>query len=167
METNVKDSVTLTWPNLTQVPKSLNLYLQDLETKRRLYMRTQTSYAFSPASDRTPRRFRITAEPRMGSNLLIRNLTIRTSLQRSAPTTSQVTYVLNQAADVQIRLLSVSGRLVNQFSAPSSRAGLNSLGVPHVNPLGFILPRGLYLCEVTATTKEGQSVKAVKGLVAK
>lgn len=165
VETNLSQEVELSWPDFTQVPKDINLYLDDLVSNRRLYMRTQLGYHFRGVAGST-HPFRIVAERRRNANLVISGLSVRNNGLRGAAS-SQLTFVLSEAADVQVRMLSLSGRLVNQFPSPNCRAGLNSLVLSHTNRQGFVLPRGAYLCEVTAVTPEGQAVTGVRTLQVK
>jgi hypothetical protein len=161
VETNSHDDVELTWPDLANAPKEVAVYLQDLESGRRLYMRTQSAYTFRAGAQ--PHRFRITAEPRAASNLLVRDLSVLSSQARS----TTLTFVLNQTADVEVRVLSPSGKVVTQRQLSGSHVGLNSVALSHTDARGYALPRGLYLCEVTATTPEGQTVKSLKGFATK
>ncbi|NCO36972.1 MAG: hypothetical protein GW893_24330 [Armatimonadetes bacterium] len=125
-------------------------------------MRTQTAYRFPAAGNGAPRRFRITGAPRQTGALLLQNLTLRSGGERTAVSVSQASFVLSKTADVQVRILDGSGRVMSQSQLPNSRAGINTVQVPHTNRLGHILPRGRYLCEVVATTAEGQTIKVVR-----
>jgi len=162
VETNLNRDVELSWPDLSEVPKDLNLYLEDAVTQKRVYMRTQTAYRFPAAGNGAPRRFRITGAPRQTGALLLQNLTLRSGGERTAVSVSQASFVLSKTADVQVRILDGSGRVMSQSQLPNSRAGINTVQVPHTNRLGHILPRGRYLCEVVATTAEGQTIKVVR-----
>ncbi|MBI3922499.1 MAG: hypothetical protein HY318_13840, partial [Armatimonadetes bacterium] len=160
--TNLSEPVEISWPDLSPAPKQFALYLQDLETSRRVYMNTQSTYRIQPHGSGAPYRFRIFAELRGADRLLIQGLNVLPAgrLTRSG---NMVSFTLTQEAVVQVRILSASGRVVSQLQLPTARRGLNSTQVPLTNGLGFVLPRGFYLCEVTATTTEGRIVKAVKG----
>jgi len=162
VETNVDDEIELTWPNLTQVPKDINLFLHDLEANRRLYMRTQNVYKFRPKSDGSPHRFSITAEPRETGYLLIRELRVQSSPLRTPSPMASVTFVLTQRAQIQVRLLTPTGRAVNQFQLGEGKTGLNAVQIPLTTRFESLLPRGVYLLEVAAVTSEGQMARAVR-----
>jgi len=162
VETNINGEVELSWPNLSEVPKDVNLYLDDLVAEKRVYMRTQNTLRFRALGDGTPRHFRIIATRRPSGALLLLNLAIHAGGDRTAPTASQVSFVLSREASARIRILNNSGRVVNQIELSNARAGVNIVPLPCTNRLGQILPRGQYLCEITATTAEGQTMRAVR-----
>jgi len=162
VETNLDREVELSWPDLGSAPKDLAFYITDVETGRRVYMRTQAALAFRP-SGVGPRRFRISAEPRGAGALAVRDMAILNSSARA----STLNFVLSQHADLELRVISPSGKLVNNQTLLNQRVGLNSVTIHHQDGRGYVLPRGFYLVEVTATSPEGQIVKGLKGFALK
>jgi hypothetical protein len=156
VETNSAERVELTWPDLSEVPNELSLYLEDAESGRRVYLRTQTAYRFAPAG--RAHRFRITADPRSEGALRISNVSVRPDGR--GPGTRSVTFSLSQPAAVQVRVLTNTGRTLLQAQVGAAQPGLNTIPLT-ARDARSPLARGQYLCELVAATPEGRATKHV------
>lgn len=155
-------NVSLTWPDLSQVPSALRFTLVDEATGKRQAMRTTSAYQFR--ADEGGRPFRIELSDAESTRLRISNLTAAGAGLRSGGNLS-ISFSLSQTANVQLRLLSPAGRTI--ASLPSDLAlkeGLNWLTLPARAGSGGFLPRGTYLLELIATTPEQQQVRAVRAV---
>jgi hypothetical protein len=155
--------VTLTWPNLTRLPKSQRLILIDTNTGRRTAMRTATQYTFrSNSTGVTTRRFVIQLTPASESG--IRFSTVQAT---SLGTRIHLSYVLNREADVRLRVLNAAGKVVNALPPVVARSGLNTITWDGKAQAGLALSRGIYLIELSARSDEGEETKALKSVVIK
>jgi len=152
-----KVPATLTWPDLTEVPKGVSLYLEDIEGGRTQYLRTTASYQFTVDAGQ-PRRFRLRAEPTSQAALRITSLAVTPT--RGGGFTVQ--YSLNKPATVKATIRSAAGRVVATMdSGRAASAGVNTLTLSS-RAAGKALPRGVYLAELTACTEDGQAARAVQ-----
>ncbi|MDW8367292.1 MAG: FlgD immunoglobulin-like domain containing protein, partial [Abditibacteriales bacterium] len=150
--------LTLTMPNLAQLPRSLKVYLLDTETGQRRYMRTVPAYTLN-ATDK-PRRFQIVVEPAGAERKLLSALAA-TAGGSSRPVL--LSFVLGTEANVMMEVVSPTGKLIARSPAPVRRsAGLNTLMWDGKDQRGSVLSRGLYLLRVTATDDEGRTMSLVR-----
>ena len=151
---------TLTWGNLTSVPRSVRLVLNDLATGRRQYMQTSSGYSFSQTSSGT-RRFRIDVERHGASALRITGLSARAS--RSAGSRSvTVGFSLSQGATIDARIHSANGHTIRTLtSGRAAASGSNALMWDTKTDSGISVPTGAYLIEVSAKTTDGDAVRVI------
>ncbi|MBI3944978.1 MAG: VWA domain-containing protein [Armatimonadetes bacterium] len=144
---------TLTWPDLRGLPKDVVLTLVDEAAGARRSLRTAAAYTFQMNGD--ARRFRVVAQPRAGSALLITDLEIEPVRAGRA-----VRFALSTAAVVDLEVVSPTGRVV----AVVSRAHAAQAGINRVVWSGSVSP-GLYLVRATATTEEGARTQTIKPVI--
>ncbi len=150
-------SVTLRWPDLSVAPAEVRPVLTDLATGKSVYMRTAPSYTFV-AGDQ-PREFEITVSPATGAPLTVSGV----SAQQTRGGHSQIAYTLSSAADVDVEILNVAGRLVKRVLAGASQAaGANTALWTGMSDAGTRVPRGRYLVRITARTDDGRQANAVQ-----
>jgi hypothetical protein len=149
----------LTMPNLAELPRSLKVWLVDMKTGQRRYMRTVNSYNVN--SDGKPRRFQIIVEPAGVERKLL------SALAASGGSGKPVllSFVLGNEAYVSMEVINPTGKLVARSPVPVRRsAGLNTLIWDGRDSRGSILSRGVYLFRVTATDDEGRMMSLVRPL---
>jgi len=162
VETDAAEEVVLTWPNLRQVPAGVQLTLIDLETGERIPLRSRAAYRYRPFSESrrssSLRRFRLEAARRPAS-LTITGLT-------AIPTRGggvSIAFTLTEAAQVQAEVVTLNGRRMVEVATPQSRAaGLNNLVWDGRDAQGRLVPNGVYLFRVVATTEAGECVQAIR-----
>jgi len=151
--------VAMTWPDLGRAPRGLRFYLVDETTGARRYMRTTSSYAFHTSATNEERHFRIEVEPatttRLASELTVHQSGLKDGVRFAV--------TLAKPAMLTTRVVSPAGKMIATQTV-AGRTGLNSLAWNGRTSAGASLPRGVYLLEVTATTDEGEQVKALKSL---
>ncbi|HEV8263040.1 MAG TPA: FlgD immunoglobulin-like domain containing protein, partial [Burkholderiales bacterium] len=153
---------TLSWPNLVKLPRAQRMTLIDITTGQRLAMRTNGQYSFRTSAEPTTRAFRIELTP--ASEGGIRFSTVQTSLLGAGV---HLSYVLNHEAQVGIRIVSPSGKVVRTLPIAPARTGLNTVTWDGKAQAGLALPRGVYLIELTARDDEGQETHALKSVAMK
>ncbi|MEM2356062.1 MAG: hypothetical protein QXO00_07100, partial [Candidatus Bathyarchaeia archaeon] len=150
--------VTLTWDEVSYVPKDVSLILVDLATGTRRYMRTQTTYRFVPNEGETERRFKVIAELSNEKSLRIFGL-------RATPTRGQgvlIEFGLTKPAQVQAEVLTLTGRRVAVLEVPrSTDSPIHRLIWRGVNGDGMKVSTGVYLVRVQAVDDEGRQIQAV------
>jgi hypothetical protein len=152
------DQVTLTWPNISEVPTAWSLRLTDTKTNITKYMRTTSSYSFK-MDESGMRRLRIVAEPNAGGRLQITDVVAEAT---RASRTAGISFNVSRDAQVAVRVLSLNGRPVR--SVGSDRAvtrGINKVTWDLRAQDGRQVPRGMYLCEIIARTEDGEMSRAV------
>jgi hypothetical protein len=154
-----EDTVVLSWPDLSVVPREVRLFLVDTETGGQTYMRTSSGHTYRNDS-RAPRRFEIRAERSGAASLRLTGI-VATPTRGGA---LEISYVLSQPAQVSVRVASAAGRTVGESAVGRpGRSGVNRLTwLPR--QAGRPLPTGLYLLEVTARTDDGRVAKGISTL---
>ncbi|MEP0767130.1 MAG: hypothetical protein HRF45_11385 [Fimbriimonadia bacterium] len=150
--------VTLTWPNLSQLPKDVGFRLTDLQTGAVRNLRNVSAYTFQMTEGQ--RRFKLEMTPAAPSRVMITSLNVT---QTRGVGGVNVQYSLSADATTTVRILSASGQVVRTLS--TGRA--ESRGVQqHVwdtrDASGVSMPPGTYVIEVAAITEDGQVARVVR-----
>jgi len=153
-----KQSVRLTWPDLSQVPVSCRLTLTDLEAGRSVNMRTTTSYSYQLGSQQSQRRFEVVITERGASALTVSGL----QAMATGGDRAQVCFTLSQDAAVELEVLNISGRRVRTLAADRLLpAGSNVVLWDQRSDNGTLVPQGRYLICIAAKTDDGSVAKAI------
>lgn len=156
VETDIPgQTVQVSYPDCSAVPRDLALTLEDLETGRSVNMRTTTAYTFAAGERGATRRLRITAEPR-GGRVVITNAAVQ-----STASGVRVAYALSAAAEVSIEVLNIGGRTVARIPVGWQRAGAHAAHWTGTDLNGRPAPAGQYLITVRCTTEDGTQAKRV------
>ncbi|MHB9130731.1 MAG: DUF7619 domain-containing protein [Armatimonadota bacterium] len=151
------ETTTLSWPDLTALPRGLALVLVDEQTGERRYLRTTTDYRFIMPADGTPATFRIETAP-LGS-LLITGFSARPSAVRGSGV--QIKYSLSKEAIAFVEIRSLGGRLIKKIPAGRSAGdGQPLLLWDGRSEKNVMMPRGMYLITLTATAADHYTVRA-------
>ena len=104
------------------------------------------------------RHFRITAEPKSETSLLVTGVTT----QQVSGQQAAITYALSAAAQVDIQVRNIAGRLIRQLQAGALQpTGVNTAQWNLTNAAGSRVPAGTYLCVITARTEAGQQASCL------
>jgi hypothetical protein len=141
--------ITLSWPNLSQVPKGYGLYLVDGD--KRINMLTSSRYVFSSDGHKE---LKVIYE-RRASALLISGL-----MAKAMRGGVNVSFSLSDSAEVKVSVKGVDGRLIKEMTR-SGVAGLNSVVWDGRDAEGKPLPAGVYLLEVVARSSDGSFVRGI------
>lgn len=150
--------VTITWPDISSVPKKHSLILEDVDGGSKTYMRTRSAYTYNSGTNAGPRHFRLRAEPADAGRILLTNVVV----SKTKGATVNISYTVSRDARVEVRLRDSGNRLVTTLGGNTTRAaGLNSTHWDStIN--GRQAPSGLYMVEIIATSLDGEVAKTVR-----
>jgi len=153
-------AVTLSWPDLSQVPSAYRLLLKDTETGRTVNMRTATAYTCQLAEQQSVRKLQVVAAERDGSALAV------TGLRATATGGGAgIYFTLSQDAGVDVEVLNICGRVVRRIAADRAlSAGANVVLWDQRADNGTRVPRGRYLVCVVVRADDGSVAKAIGSL---
>jgi len=159
VSTDIPDSeVTVSLPDVSEVPRGLVIMLTDLDTSRTTYARTMPCYAFRSNSEGlTERHLRLSVMPRQDQGLVISAASVQ-------PTQSglTVTYSVSKPCSVTVQVLNIAGRLVSTVCADEvAGAGTNVQTWTLRSDTGRLVPAGRYLVCVEAVAEDGQRVRSI------
>ncbi len=150
----VGEQTVVSWPDLSALPRDLRATWVDLETGKRLQMRTTASYSYR--ANAAERHFRIEVAPREGGALVVR--------AQAVPTRAgvQVVYTLSRPAHVDMEVVNISGRRVRALLEDEPEAaGRNELVWDARGQGGARVPNGQYLIRVRARADDGAQHSAL------
>jgi hypothetical protein len=153
-------SVTLTWPNMSTVPKNIRFRLIDTATNTTRDMRQTSGYTFE-ANEATTREFKIQVEPGTAQRAIIGNVVVsRPSRDANAPFT--ISYTLSAEATTTVRILNSAGREVFAVTrGRSDSAGENTVTWALRDKADRAVAPGTYRVEIIAETETGDRVRSV------
>lgn len=156
--TNRGTPVTLSWPNIAQVPHNLKLTLTDETTGQQLDMRTRGAYQFVPNAQETSRRFQISASTSVNSGrALITDIVVNPVASRGLSVGGfDIQYNISRDAKVDVEVLASNGRVIG-IAQPSRdvAAGSNHAFWTGRDLAGSPVPAGVYMVQVRAVTPMG------------
>lgn len=156
-------TTTVTWPNLSTVPKNLRFRIVDVATGTARDMRQSSGYSFQAAANST-REFKVTVEPGTEQRALIGNVVVSKPSGRdvdpNAPFT--IAYTLSNSATTSIRILSGSGKEVYSISrGRADGAGENNATWNLRDSANRAVAPGTYRVEILAETVNGERVRRI------
>lgn len=159
VKTNVPgQTATLTWPNTALVGRSTTLVMTDLATGQVRDLRSTSSYTWQTGDQPATRRFKIEAVRADMNTLRITGLTAREGATRGAG--ANISYTLSAPADVEVHILSVSGKHLRKVAGTATRAAGNNEAIwDRRTDDGAVMPAGSYMVELRAKDATGRMVK--------
>jgi hypothetical protein len=155
--------VSLSLPDLSQVPANLSVYLTDQETGRRMYARTMSSYSFTTGETGARRAFTLEIAPRDANGLVLSGAS---AVARQGSVV--VSYSASRACQTTVRITNVAGRVVRTLvEGRSVTSGLNTVAWDMRNGAGAPVPAGRYLVQVEGATDDGQRTQTVTTVMVK
>jgi VCBS repeat-containing protein len=153
---------TLRWPDLSELPATLEAYLVDPAAGKRLRMRTAQSYSFATGAEGATRHLTIEVKPGAENALVVTSL----SAQPTREGRAEIAFSLSAEATVDVTVLNIAGREVSRvISAELRGAGAQSVLWNGCDTAGTKAPSGRYLVRLTARTDSGATAKRVAPVV--
>jgi len=155
-ETDLADvPVRISFEDLSQVPGDVALTLTDLQTGKRLNMRTTSGYVFQSGASGASRQLRIEAGPRSGQAL------ITAAAVAGTGNGLQIAYTLSAPGNVRAEILNIAGRTVAVIDLGRQEAGAQTASWNGVASGGARVPAGQYLVTITCVGEDGTSASRV------
>ncbi len=150
--------VTVTWPNLTSLPRNLRLRISDPATGETRDMRSVSGYTFAMPQAGS-RELTISVEPGGSVRPVIGNVIVtRPGRDNNAPVT--ISYALSADALVTVRVLSGSGKEVYTVTrGRADSAGENNVTWQLRDSANRAVAPGTYNIEILAETPTGERVR--------
>jgi hypothetical protein len=148
--------VTLSWPDVSQLPKGTELYITDKATGVRSMMRQKAAVRVN-TGDAGRAAFSITAIPGMGAGLHVTGSVRPNRASNSAGISVQTT----KDATLTVRILGLTGQAIRTLgSGRAATAGSDTtLTWDYKDGKGVAVPSGSYTIEIKAVTPDGQSAR--------
>ncbi len=154
------ESVALSWPELSQLPKDRVAILVDCDTSTRTFMRARARYEFTAPGEGNSRNFAVTVKAAQNAGPLISSFS---ALPLRGSRGAELTFNLSADANVDISIVNVAGRLVGRLrEGVSTEAGRHMVTWDGQSISDTALPNGLYLCVLKARAPDGQQASAVR-----
>lgn len=148
--------VTLTWPNLSQLPSDKGFRLTDLQSGVVRMLRNVSAYTFHTTEGQ--RRFKLEMVAASASKVVITGVNLN---QTRGGVTIQ--YALSGDATTTVRVMSASGKVVQVLAQNTAETrGVQTHAWNGRDTAGVAMPPGTYLVEVAATTTDGQIARVVR-----
>ena len=148
VDTNVANQdITVSWPDLSQLPTNCIATLEDVASGQRRYMRTCSSYTFNAGANPGRRLFNIVVQPRGTGAAAITSVVTA----QASGGNIEFAYTLAAAANVDITIRNISGVPVKRLvSGALCDAGANTAAWNCVSDRGLPVPSGRYIVEMGA-----------------
>lgn len=153
----VGEEVTVTWPDLSTLPRDYRALLIDRATNATTSMRTATGYRFTAGEGE--RMLLLRVEPRGGL------LALHALHARQTGAAAAVSFTLSAPAEVDAEIINIAGRGVRTLAlGRAMEEGQASVAWDLRSSAGTAVPTGRYLVRVTARSEAGESVQAIAPL---
>lgn len=166
VDTREKGPVTVTWPNLSTIPKNVRVRLVDVATGETRDLRKVSGYTFQADANLT-REFKIQIEPGTASKAIIGNVTV-VPLGRVGEANSSIklSYTLGSDATTSVRILGANGREVMALSrGRADRAGQNDVVWNLRDQANRAVAPGTYRAEILAEGADGERVRRITPII--
>jgi hypothetical protein len=152
------ENVTLSWPEITRLPRTYELSITDKSTGVRTLMRQTLSMRVNTGQSGS-RSYTITAEPRSPGNALL--LTVGSDARAAG--ISKLTVRSNLDATFTVRVVGTNGQAVRQISGGRAVSAAQDTTViwDGKDNRGVSVPSGVYNFEVKGVTPDGQTAKRI------
>jgi hypothetical protein len=157
VQTNIANTTAnLTWPNSATLSRKVTLTLYDLSNGQSVDLRSSGSYSWQTGSQPATRAFRIVSSSITGNSLLkVSNIMANQPGGRASGI--NINFNLSDSANVQIRILDASGKMVRTvLNSVSRAAGINQVIWDQKNDQGVSLPMGVYMVDIHAQSTDGK-----------
>ncbi len=163
---NSYGNVTLTWPNLSTIPKNVRVTLVDPVTGTTQDMRKVSGYTFQAAalSERT---FKVQIQPGTISKAIIGAVVVSNTGRATDGTAAiKMNYTLSSDATTSIRILGATGAQVAILSSGrADKAGQNEVVWNLHDTANRAVAPGTYRAEIVAEGADGERVRKITPII--
>ncbi|MBS1726600.1 MAG: hypothetical protein JST51_07750 [Armatimonadetes bacterium] len=157
-------TMTLTWPNLSTIPKNVRVRLVDVSNGQTRDLRKVSGYTFQATSNST-RAFKIQIEPGTVSKAIIGSVVV-TGDSRAASGSLRVSYALSSDATTTVRILGATGKEVAILSSGrADQAGNNEVVWNLRDKANRAVAPGTYRAEIVAEGADGERVRKITPVI--
>lgn len=157
VSTKAAGPVTITWPNLKEIPTNLAVKVTDTTTRKTINPRTSAGYSFTAAA-RTSRTFTVEVTPQ-GTVAQRIGTTSATQIVTGSTQKLKINYFLSGRGTASVRILQKNAPVATVLSDADAVAGSNTVLWSLMLSSGDRAPKGTYTVEVTATGEGGDTTK--------
>ena len=155
--------VTVTWPNLSTIPKNVRVKLVDVATGETRDLRKVSGYTYTAEANLT-REFKIQIEPGTVSKAIIGNVVVSGNTRGSGSV--RLNYTLGSDATTTVRILSSNGREVMVLgSGRADKAGQNEVVWNLHDQANRAVAPGTYRAEIVAEGADGERVRKITPII--
>ena len=159
--------VTVTWPNLSTIPKNVRAKLIDVATGESRDLRKVSGYTFQAEANLT-REFKIQIEPGTVSKAIIGTVLVNSVTRDGSKAMSSVrlNYTLGSDATTTIRILGLRNEeVVTLGSGRADKAGQNEMVWNLRDKANRSVAPGTYRAEIVAEGQDGERVRKITPIV--
>jgi hypothetical protein len=167
IDTKVAGPITVTWPNLSTIPKNVKVKLVDVASGETRDLRKVSGYTFQAEASLT-RQFKIQIEPGTISRAIIGVVNVTSNGGRATGQTQSVrlNYTLGASATTTIRILSPSGQQVMVLaSGRADNVGQNEVVWNLRDQANRSVAPGTYRAEIVAEGADGERVRKITPII--
>lgn len=156
--------MTLTWPNLSTIPKNIRVKLVDVASGETRDLRKVSGYTFQASSNST-RTFKIQVEPGTVSKAIIGSV-IAIGDGRGKNPSIRLNYALSSDATTTVRILGATGKEINTLAAGrADKAGQNEVVWNLRDRANRAVAPGTYRAEIVAEGADGERVRKITPII--
>ena len=158
--------ITVTWPNLSTIPKNVRVKLVDVATGETRDLRKVSGYTYTSEANLT-REFKVQIEPGTVSKAIIGNVIVTGNGGRATGNSSiRLNYTLGSDATTTVRILSSNGREVMVLgSGRADKAGQNEVVWNLHDQANRAVAPGTYRAEIVAEGADGERVRKITPII--
>jgi len=153
--TKSSGAVTLSWPNLKQIPSNLAVSIKDLTTKKSINARSTSGYSFTGGTA-SVRQFQVTVTPQGTVAQRVTSMT-NSIVTMGSVKQMKISFFTSGRGGATIRVMKNGVVLGTVASDMDVVAGGNTVLWPMIDKNGLALPNGSYVLDFAATGEGGDT----------
>lgn len=151
------EDILLSWADIVRPQGRMRMTLKDEATGRTITMQPNGTYTFNSGASGADRRFTVIVQPESSGRIVIGG--VRISGGSRSGGSFAINYNLSSDANVNIQILSTTGKMVAQLESRSRSAGSNSVSWNGRDSRGVAVAPGVYMVQITAETPDGERAR--------
>ncbi len=164
VSTSRAGTVTVFWPNAMRLPKGIEPTVTDLETGKKMAIRSASAYRFQ-ATGKATHRFRIEVAPQKTRVLALANVRVKGNSRGVSGDNYRISFTATDQSDVELQVTTFGGRVVSTQRTRAEAGVETDLVWNGLNNGGGAAPAGAYMIVLTARNSAGATVRQSLPLV--